>query len=466
MSKKIVIIGGGPGGYVAAIRAAQLGAEVHLIEMDQLGGTCLNTGCIPTKTLLHTAELFQAVKRGGSLGLVAEHIRVDWSALMDRKASVVQRLVQGTTGLLKANQVTVHRGRAELLDAKTVRIQGNELKALSADAVIVAVGSEPAKHVFQGSDLPGVIDSTEALDLPQVPSSMVIIGGGVIGVEFAALYQALGTKVTVVEKMPTILPLMDKEVTSTLRKELSSQGVTWLTGAQLTGVQQDGDVLLTSIIVDGSVSILKSDYVLVAVGRSPKTSNLGLEKLGVNMERSAVLVNEHFETNIPGVYAVGDCNGQIMLAHAASAQGIAAVEHVLGHTPTYNRDVIPSCVYTKPEIATVGLTEEQAQERKIAYKTGVFSLAANGKSIIESDENGFVKMIVGAEWGEILGVHIVGPRATDLIAEASLAINSQITVNEFITTIHPHPTVSEAMGEAALAVDGQEIHWPPRIGVR
>ncbi|MBP1765273.1 MAG: dihydrolipoamide dehydrogenase [Firmicutes bacterium] len=461
--KKVIIMGGGPGGYVAAIRAAQLGAEVHLVESEKIGGTCLNVGCIPTKAVLHTAELYQAVTKGAGLGLLADNIRVDWPMVMRRKQQVVRRLVGGVDGLLKANKVTVHKGKGVLLDPHTVEVQGAETEKISGDIILLATGSESVKLNFPGADFPAVIDSAAALSLDKVPKSMMIVGGGVIGVEFAAMFSAFGAKVTVVEMLPQILPPIDGEIAGLVRKELTQLGVQFFTDARLTEVAaQDGE-LCAKVVIDGVTQALPGEFVLVAVGRRARTAGIGLETVGIATERGKIKVDANFMTNVPGVYAVGDCNGIMMLAHAASAQGIAAVEHALGHEAVYAANTIPSCIYTSPEVGGVGMTEEQAKAAGMEYHVGRFPLAGNGKAMIECGGTGMVKIIAGAQYGEILGVHIFGPRATDMIAEAALAIRMEATVNEIISTIHAHPTVSEAMGEAALAVTGQAIHWPPGL---
>jgi len=461
MAKKVVIIGGGPGGYVAAIRASQLGAETHLVEKENLGGTCLNVGCIPTKALLHTAELYHAVRNGERIGLKGESVTIDWQALMNRKQSVVRRLVGGVGGLLKANGVTVHKGTGELAGPGSVKVHGAAGEVLAADVVVVSTGSVPVKLSFPGADLPGVIDSTGALSLPKPPESMVIVGGGVIGIEFAALYAALGSKVTVVELLPEILPGIDSEIVVTLKKNLSKEGIVFLNGAKLESVNQAAGALAAKVQVGAETREIVAEIVLVAVGRRAFTDGAGLEAAGVKLERGKVAVDENYQTNIPGVYAIGDCNGITMLAHAASHQGIAAVEHALGHGGTHGQPIVPACVYTSPEVAAVGITEDKAKEQGIAYKKGVFPLAGNGKAMIDEGESGFIKILAGAQYGEIIGVHMVGPRVTEMIGEATLAMRIEATVEELVTTIHAHPTVSESIGEAALAVSGQAIHWPP-----
>lgn len=465
MEKCIVIVGGGPGGYVAAIRAAQLGAKVHLVESESLGGTCLNVGCIPTKVLLHSADLYFAAKKGKRIGLVADNILLDWPTLMTHKANVVNRFVQGVKGLLKANKVTIHQGRASFLDDRTLKIDGQKTTTLSADVIVLAVGSVSTKILFPGCELKGVIDSTAALNLPKIPSSIVIIGGGVIGTEFAALFNTLGTKVTVVEMLPEILPPVDRQIAVKIRQELTRNGVDFKTDSKLLEVQQIKDNLLVKVESNGKQESIRAEYVMTAVGRRPNIENLGLETVGIEIERGKILVDNNFATNVPSIYAIGDCNGQIMLAHVASAQGIAAVEYAMGCTPSYNKNVIPYCIYTNPEVSGVGVTEEQAKDRGIQYKTGMFSLAGNSKSVIEGCDTGMIKIITDTKHGEILGAHMIGPRVTDLIAEISLAMTLESTVDELISTIHAHPTVSEGVCEAALSVQGDSIHWPPGLKV-
>lgn len=461
MSKKIAIVGGGPGGYVAAIRAAQLGAQVHLIEKESLGGTCLNVGCIPTKALLHVAETYQELLTIESIGIKVDNVRLDWPAAMGYQKALVKRLVKGVDGLLKANKVQVHRGHAQLKSINQIEIDGT---CIETDAIILAVGSESTRLPFLGADLEGIIDSTTALNLKSVPDSMVIIGGGVIGVEFAAMYNSFGTKVTIVEMLPQILPGIDSEIVRLVHDDLVQKGIKIMTGSRLEEVSKQGSDLRVFVEQDGQKNELIAEKVLVAVGRRPRTGGMGLEKIGVIMDRGKVQVDRNFLTNIPNVYAVGDCSSLMMLAHVASAQGVAAVEHALGHKPTYFDHIVPACIYTHPEIATVGLSEEQARGKGLDFCTGTFSLSGNGKALIESEGKGLIKIISGSKYREILGVHIWGPRATDLITEAALAMRLEATVDELISTIHAHPTVGEAMAEAALDTDGMAIHWPPGLG--
>jgi dihydrolipoamide dehydrogenase len=389
-------------------------------------------------------------------------VTLDWTALMNRKQSVVRRLVGGVGGLLKANGVIVHKGTGELVGTGSVRVHGDKEEMLTADAVILSTGSVPVKLNFPGADLPGVIDSTGALSLAKMPASLVIIGGGYIGIEFAALFSAIGSQVTVVEMLPEILPGIDSELAVALKQSLVKAGVRFLNGAKLDSVSEQAGVLTAKVMLGAQAQEITSETVLVAVGRRSFTEGAGMESTGVKMERGKVTVDENYQTNLPGVYAIGDCNGIIMLAHAASHQGIAAVEHVLGHGASLHaKPIVPACIYTSPEIASVGITEDKAKEQGIKYNKGVFPLAGNGKSMIEEGEGGFVKILAGTQYGEILGVHMIGPRVTEMIGEATLAMRLEATVDELVTTIHAHPTVSESIGEAALAVSGQAIHWPP-----
>lgn len=459
MQKQVVVIGGGPGGYVAAIRAAQLGAKVTVIEQERLGGTCLNIGCIPTKALLHTAELYRTMQKSKALGLQMDNLRIDWPALQNRKNNLVNRLVKGVDSLLKANGIEVMTEKAALSPERTVVVNG---QTVPADIIILATGSEPVKLAFPGADLPGVIDSTEALNLPGVPKSLIIIGGGVIGVEFAALFSSLGAQVTVVEAQSQILPGTDSELAGRLRQELNRQGVKFYTEARMEAAEAGEDGYRAKVAIGDKVETIAGDYILVAVGRKPRTEGIGLKEAGIDLEWGRIMVDRHFATNLPAIYAVGDCNGQLMLAHAASAQGIAAVEHALGEPAEYCAASIPSCIYTSPEAASVGYTEEALQKQGVSYITGKFALIANGKALIEDGQSGFVKILAEENSGKVVGVHMLGPGATEMIAEGALAIRMGAAIDDLITTIHAHPTISEALGEAALAAKQLAIHLPPQ----
>ena len=460
MSKRIVIIGAGPGGYVAAIRAAQLGAEVHLVEKEALGGTCLNVGCIPTKAILHVAELYQNVLNGDALGIKVDNLRLDWPSVLRYQKSLVSRLVKGVEGLLKANKVSVHRGHARLRGPGAVEVDG---QLLTADIIILAVGSDPIRLTCPGAELDGVIDSTAALSLATLPKSLVVVGGGVIGVEFASLFRSFGVEVTLVELLPKILPGLDDEIVNLVHKDLAGKGIRIITEAALEEVQALNSGLQARISSRSGPQEIPVEKILVAVGRRPRLDDLNLAETGVVLDNGRIQVNGFFQTSLPQVYAIGDCSSRWMLAHVASAQGVAAVDHALGGQGEYFAHIIPACIYTNPEIASVGITEEQARQQNLDIRVGRFQLGGNGKALIESKGQGIIKIISGAKYREILGVHIWGPRATDLIAEAALAMRLEATIDELITTIHAHPTIGEAMPEAALDTDGMAIHWPPGL---
>lgn len=459
----LVVIGGGPAGYVGALRAAQLGATVTLVEEKRLGGTCLNAGCMPTKALLYTTELLSALKEAGQLGLEVEGLRLNWPRVLARKEAVVNQLVQGVGMLLKRARVEVVAGRGELIGPGRVRVtkaDGTSAE-ITADRVLLALGSEPARPPIPSLDLPGVIDSDAALGLNEVPARLAIIGGGVIGVELASVFAAAGSQVTIVEMLPEILPPVDAELASRLREILTARGLAVKTAARVLAIEQGPAGLALRIQVGGQEEIIPADKVLVATGRRPATRNAGLEAAGVKLERGRIVVDEYLETSLPGVYAAGDAVGGTMLAHVGFYEGEVAVENAIGGKKRrVNYKAVPNAIYTSPEVAGVGLTEAQARERGFQVKVGRFPLLANGKALIENGGQGLVKVIANARYGEILGVHILGPRATDLIGEAALAIGLEATLDEVAHTIHPHPTVSEALGEACLAAQGRALHIP------
>ena len=459
---KIIVIGGGPGGYVAAIRAAQLGAEVTLIEKEKLGGTCLNVGCIPTKALLHTAEVYRSAKEGADCGVVAD-VELDFGKAQIRKQQVVDRLVGGVKGLLSANKVEVINGSASFFDSSHIKVAcGGDARVLAADKVIIATGSVPMVPPIPGIDAKQCVDSTGVLGLDNVPESMLIIGGGVIGVEMATIYGTLGCKVTIVEMMPGILPMIDEEISKMQAAKLKEEDIKVLTSVRVESVTDSGKTVKVKVkLQSGEEKIIEAEKVLVSVGRKFNTDALNLDKAGIKHERGRIIVDAHMRTNIDGIYAIGDCTGGSMLAHVASGQGEVAAENAMGKKAAFNVKTNPSCIYTNPEIASVGLTEKQTQEQKIDYIIGKFPLAANGKSLIMRSD-GMVKIIAGKQYGEILGVHIIGSRATDIVAECALAIGMEATLDELINTIHAHPTVSEAVREAAMSAEKWAIHIPNR----
>ncbi len=450
----IVVVGGGPGGYVAAIKAAQAGKKVCLVEKNKLGGVCLNWGCIPTKTLLKSVEVLDSIRHSADFavtGLDTSAAAIDMVKLQKRKNSIVQKLTGGVGMLLKANGVTVVNGQGTFVDANTLAVGPEQI---NADKFIIATGSVPVKPPIPVSGTAPVIGSDEALDLTEVPASMVIIGGGVIGIEFAYLYASLGAKVTVIELMDRILPMVDKEITVEVTKMLSGMGIKILTQAKVTKI--DGNTVHYELA--GAEASASGDKILMSVGRAPNTESLNLEGIGIAMNRRAIKVNRAMQTNVPGIYAIGDVNGTSMLAHTASMEGIVAVESILGHEASLDYDKIPSCIYIQPEIAAVGLTEEQAREKYGNVLVGKFPIAANGKAMVQGETRGLIKVILEPKFQEILGVHIYGPHATDLIAEVALAMNLEATAEEVALSIHPHPTISEIVPEAFHAALGKAIH--------
>lgn len=465
MAKKIIVIGGGPGGYVAAIRGAQLGAEVTLVEKNKLGGTCLNVGCIPTKALLHAAEIMEEMNHASDYGIKVKAEGYDWGKVLAKKGAVVNQLVGGVTGLLKLNKVKVIEGEASFASAKALSVKKKDgtTERLTADKIIIAAGSVPAIPPIPGVEgNPFCIDSTGALALEAPPKNLLVIGGGVIGMELATVYNAFGTKVTIVEAMPKLLPMMDGELTTMLRGLMEKNGIEILTEAKVLSVANLGKEAEVQVDLKGVKKSFKADKVLVAVGRRTDTAALQLDKAGIKNDRGRITVNEYMETSVKDVYAIGDCLGQIMLAHIASAQGEIAAENAMGHTAKFESKTNPSCVYSMPEFAGVGLTEEAAKEQGIEYGVGNFPLMANGKALIANGGVGAVKIIYGKKYNEVLGLHILGPRATDMIGEGALAIGLEATVEEIINTIHAHPTVTEAVREGALAAEKRAIHIPNR----
>ncbi|PIE55125.1 MAG: dihydrolipoyl dehydrogenase [Dethiosulfovibrio peptidovorans] len=456
--KNVVVVGGGPGGYVCAIRLAQLGASVIVIERERMGGTCLNWGCIPTKVLVHTAELYHEAVNAADLGLHFEGVSINWKELMTRKEQVVEQLVGGVEGLMAANNISVITGEASFLSSNTLQVNDT---VISFDTAIIATGSETVIPPIPGIDIPGVITSREALDLDRIPHSLTVIGGGVVGMEFASIYSILGTKVTVIEMLDSVLSSMDGDITSVVKGRLEGAGVRFHTSSQVTGFTMDGNIVATSVKTPTGPMVVHSEKTLLSVGRRPATNSLLLENAGIRHDRGRILVDEAMSTSTPNIYAIGDCCSSIQLAHVASAQGEVAAENVMGHRRFMEYKTVPSCVYTLPEVASVGLSESEAIRKGYEVQVGRFPLSANGKSLIMKGYDGLVKFVVDRRYDEILGVHMVGPRVTDLIVEGALALRLEATVEEIVTTIHAHPTIGEALGEAAMAVHHRAVHMPP-----
>ena len=450
----VVILGGGPGGYVAALRAAQLGAKTAIVEKDRLGGTCLVRGCIPTKALLQSSELYTLAKSGAEFGVIADNIAFDWAAAQKRKTAVVDQLVKGVEGLLKAGGVTVLRGAGRLVGNGIVEVAADRI---TAKDIVIATGSAIARIPLKGAE--HTIDSDQILELKEVPARLAIIGGGVVGMEFAAMFAALGSKVTVLEMLPQVLPMVDADLVNVYLKHLAGVGGTVHTNSKVAEVAKVKSALQVRFSEGGEGGAVDADQVLLAVGRAPYTEGLGAEEAGVKLERGRVVVDAHLHTSAAGVWAIGDVIGGIMLAHVASYEGVCAVENIAGHTkrtPDYH--AAPNCIYTHPEIAHVGLGEKEAKEGGVDVKVGRFPFAAAGRALTLGQTEGFVKVVADGRSGRLLGAHIVGPRATDLIAEATLAVQNGLTLEQLDLTIHAHPTLPEALMEAALAAQGRAIH--------
>lgn len=456
--KKIIIIGGGVGGYPGAIRAARMGAEVTLIERDALGGTCLNYGCIPTKALLKSADVIQTMKDSESFGIKCKGYDINFPAVMDRKNSVVGQLSRGVSVLLSAKKIKVIKGTASFVDSRTVQINETGEK-VQGDAILIASGSKPGSIPVKGLDGPDVMDSNQVLAMKTLPKSVVVIGGGVIGVEFAQFLIAMGAQVTIIEMLPGLVPGLDKEISASLQRHLAKTGVKIITGATMKGVSHGKTGNTVTYSIGDKIESVSAEKVFLTVGRKPDFSLLNIDKVGIKQDRGAIVVNEFMETNVPGIYAAGDVIGGIMLAHLASAESECAIKNIMGHREAMNYKAVPSCIYTTPEVGCVGLSEEMAKQRG-EIKVGRFPLRGNGKALVLNETDGMVKIISDKKYGEILGVHIIGPHATDMIAEAVLGMTMEMIAEELANAIHPHPTVSEAIMEAAMVISGGAIHIP------
>ena len=464
MSEKfdVVVIGAGPGGYVAAIKSAKLGMKTAVIEEREVGGTCLNRGCIPAKAMIHASTLYREIKEADRFGISASDVTYDFEKILEYKEQTTGQLVQGVEQLLQANGVTRYYGKGTLFEGKKVKITGNEEQFVEAENVILASGSKPLILPIRGMDLPRVLTSDELFKLSEVPKSLVIIGGGVISVEFATVYSALGSKVTILEAMPRLVPNMDKEIAQNLKLILKKRGVESHTLAAVQGVHMEGDTCVCTFVEKEKEQTVEAEYVLCAVGRCPNTDGLFAEGAAPDMERGRVLVNDKFESSIPGVYAIGDLIFGAQLAHAASAQGIQVAEQLAGKEVSVDVNIVPGCVYTDPEIASVGMTEDEAKEKGIAVKVGKFIMSANGKSLITKEERGFIKIVADEETDVILGAQMMCARATDMIGEFVTAVANNMTVSQLLKGMRAHPTYNEGIGEALEELEGGAIHVMPK----
>lgn len=454
----LIVLGGGPGGYVAAIRAAKQGKKTLLIEAAEVGGTCLNRGCIPTKALLHTAELYRDAKRSEAFGVVTGDVRYDFARMALHKDAAVKRLRTGVTSLLRTAGVTVLQAFGELAAKDRVTANG---ETYSAPNIILATGSTPVVPPIPGAECKGVLTSDGVLALEAAPESVVIVGGGVIGMEFASLFSMLEIPVTILEALPEVLAGFDRDAVQPVERSLQRAGVTIHTGARVQSFEDEDGLLRTQYEWNGETRSVRSGLVVLAVGRKPVTAGLGLARAGVHTDAKGFIpVDDALRTNVPGIYAIGDITGKQQLAHVASAQGIVAADTVCGIKRTMRYNAVPSCVYTSPELASVGLTEQQARAEGRAVRTGSFPVAANGRSMLLDEKDGVAKLVTDEMTGEILGAHLCAPRATDMIAELAVAMNAEATIEELAYTIHPHPTVSEIIMEAAHDAEGLCCHKP------
>ena len=461
----VAVIGGGPGGYVAAIRAAQLGLKTALVEKEHLGGVCLNWGCIPSKALLRNAEIANLLTRGKEFGFSFENLKLDYTIAHKRSRDVSIGRVKGVQFLMKKNKIDVYQGVGKLKDATHVEITAVEnLPLVSGNAftgviesknIVVATGARARSIPGVEIDGQSIITYRHALEITQPPKSIVIIGAGPIGLEFGYVFRAYGSEVTLIEMLPNVAPLEDEEISAELAKHLKKLGIKVLTGTKVESLTKVADGV--EVVAGGQT--IKGDKALIAIGFAPNSDGLGLESVGVKTERGAIVVDGHYRTNVPNIFAIGDVNAKLMLAHVGSAQGIVAAETIAGiETVELDYDAMPRCYYCHPQIASMGITEKQAKERGLEVKIGKFNFLPNGKAQGLGETYGFVKVISDAKYGEILGVHMIGPEVTELLPEWVLARNNELTPHEVARSVHAHPTLSEVLMEAAHAVEGQSIH--------
>ncbi|ODS50113.1 MAG: dihydrolipoamide dehydrogenase [Halanaerobium sp. 4-GBenrich] len=459
---QIAIIGSGPGGYVAALRAGYYGKKTVLIEKEMLGGTCLNWGCIPTKAFVRSAELFSDIKNAKSFGLEVENAEVNFPAVVKRKDQIVKRLVGGIDYLLKQNNVVKLEGRASFIDSKKLKIENEDkTEEIEAENIIIATGSKAAELPIPGADLDGILDSREVLDLKELPESMVIIGGGIIGMEFAFIFSSFGVEVTVVEYLEQLVSGVDSEIAKELLRSAKRRKINVKTSSEVKEIKNSSDGYEVIYLNKDKEKSVKAEKILMAVGRKPYHQGLNLENAGVEIteRRKAVKVNKKMQTNVDGIYAVGDVTDKVLLAHVASHQGVIAVENIMGKDKKMSYHAVPGAIFSSPEIGTVGLSEDEAKEQGIDYKVGSFPFAANGKVLAMGERNGKVKIIAEKGSNKIIGAAVIGLAASDLIAELTLAVNLGLTADQLAETIHAHPTTAETIHEAALDLTSSAIHF-------
>jgi dihydrolipoamide dehydrogenase len=455
----IVILGGGPGGYIAAIRAGQLGLKTLVVEKDKLGGICLNWGCIPTKALLKNAEVFHLLRHADEFGFSFKDLHFDFAKTIKRSRDIASRSSKGIEFLFKKNKVDYLPGTGRIISKGVLEvIQAGKADKIQAKNIIVATGARPRSFPNIPIDGKQVITSSEAMVLKEPPKSMIIIGAGAIGIEFAYFYNAYGTKVTIIEMMPSILPIEDREVTKALTRAFNKSGIETLTETKVESLKTGKEVTVAVSSKEGKKE-LKADIALVAVGVQGNIENIGLEQLGIVTEKSFIKVGKNYKTNVDGIYAIGDVNGPPWLAHVASAEGVACVEHIAGKNPhPIDYQNIPGCTYCQPQVASVGLTEEKACEQGYELKIGRYPFRSHGKALAINETEGFVKLIFDAKYGELLGAHILGSEATEMIAELATARTLETTYEQIVQTIHAHPTLTEGVAEAALDAYGKALN--------
>lgn len=451
----IVIIGGGPGGYVAAIRAAGLKKKVALIEKNELGGTCLNIGCIPSKTLIMHASFWEKIHESEKFGIKIKDASFDFSKIKHKKDEIVLKLRNSLKNLISKNKITVFQGSAQFLSPNEIKVEGKDNLVLSSEKIIIASGSKPQEIKQFPVDKKQIFDSTSILDLETLPKSMAIIGGGYIGSEFACLYNQFGVKVTIIESKESILSGQEKTVRETIHKSFLKRGISIFTSSKVTSIEKHKNL---SIVLENGEKV-EAEIVLLAVGRKCTFDDLALEKSGVLAENGAIITNEYMQTNVPGIYAIGDVNGKCMLAHVASHEGIIAAENAFGAKKRMNFETIPSVIFITPEVASVGLTSIQAEEKGYSIMSATFPLSALGQAQASLETEGFAQIIADKKTKQVLGAHIVGSKASIMIGEMALAVANELTIDCIIDTIHPHPTLSEAWLEASLIANGTPINY-------
>jgi len=456
----LIVLGSGPGGYVAAIRASQLGLKTAIVEKENLGGVCLNWGCIPTKALLKSAQVFEYLNHAEDYGLSASGVSYDFNKVVDRSRGVADAMSKGVQFLMKKNQITVIDGYGALLPGKKIKVTGAEKEqTLSASHIIIATGARSRELPSLPQDGVKVIGYREAMTLKTQPKKLIVVGSGAIGIEFAYFYNAMGTEVTVVEYQPNIVPVEDEEVSKQLERSFKKSGISIKTGAEVTKVDTQGDGVKATLRSNDKEEVLEADLVLSAVGIKSNIENIGLEEVGITVDRDKIVVDEFYQTNVPGYYAIGDVTKGQALAHVASAEGILCVEKIANlHVEPLDYQNIPGCTYCSPEVASVGLTEKQAREQGYDIKVGKFPFSASGKAKASGNSDGFVKVIFDAKYGEWLGCHMIGQGVTDMIAEAVVARKLETTGHDVLKAVHPHPTMSEAVMEAVAAAYDEVIH--------